>query len=610
MRQTNTVVPLRTVERDTIPKIFFGGIDRHRRDAAMMYKAAGQWHALSDAEVERRVTALAVALSAAGVASADRVVVLAENRPEWAICDYAITGLGAITVPIYPTLPANQVQFIVADCGAKVVFVSTASQASKIREFRLQLPEVERVVAFEGAADGVESFADWLAEGERGLAAGRYTGFRQRALAVPREQVATLIYTSGTTGNPKGVMLTHYNLAANLAACLQHGLDAIIRPGDVTLSFLPLSHVFERMVDYLYWDVGTTIAYTQVEKVADHLAETRPMVTVSVPRLFDKIYSKAIGAEGFKAKVVAWARGVGGRVAALREQGREPAGLLGVQNRVADRLVFSKLRERTGGRVRAFVSGGAPLSPEVARFFLGAGLPVYEGYGLTETSPVIAVNGPGRMKMGTVGQPVPGVELAIEPSTGEILTRGPHVMRGYWNDPDSTQDAIDAEGWFHTGDIGELTDDGYLRITDRLKNLIVTAGGKNVAPAPMENLAVMSPYISQAVVLGDRRAYPVMLVVPELENLRPWAAANGLPSSDSAALAADPRVGKLLEAEVLGALGGFAQHERPKKVAVIADEFTIESGMLTPTLKVKRKVVEQVYREVIDGLYGGPALPS
>jgi long-chain acyl-CoA synthetase len=297
-------------------------------------------------------------------------------------------------------------------------------------------------------------------------------------------------------------------------------------------------------------------------------------------------------------------------VAALREEGREPAGLLAMQNRVADRLVFSKLRERTGGRVRAFVSGGAPFSPEVARFFLGAGLPVYEGYGLTETSPVIAVNAPGKMRMGTVGQPVPGVELAIEPSTGEILTRGPHVMRGYWNDPDCTQDAIDAEGWFHTGDIGELTDDGYLRITDRLKNLIVTAGGKNVAPAPMENLAVMSQYISQAVMLGDRRAYPVMLVVPEWENLRPWAAANGLPSSDSPALAADPRVRKLLEAEVQGALRGFAQHERPKKVAVIADEFTIESGMLTPTLKIKRKVVEQVYREVIDDLYGGPALPA
>ncbi|HEX8322055.1 long-chain fatty acid--CoA ligase [Longimicrobium sp.] len=610
MRQMNTVVPLRTVERDTIPKIFFGGIDRHGRDAAMMYKAAGQWHALSDAEVERRVTTLAVALSAAGVASADRVVVLAENRPEWAICDYAITGLGAITVPIYPTLPANQVQYIVADCGAKVVFVSNAAQAAKIREFRVQLPEVERLVAFEGAADGVESFADWLAEGERELAAGRYTGFRQRALSVPREQVATLIYTSGTTGNPKGVMLTHFNLAANLAACLQHGMTEIIRPGDVTLSFLPLSHVFERMVDYLYWDVGTTIAYTQVEKVADHLTETRPMVTVSVPRLFDKIYSKAIGAEGFKARVVAWARGVGSRVAALREEGREPAGLLAVQNRLADRLVFSKLRERTGGRVRAFVSGGAPLSPEVARFFLGAGLPVYEGYGLTETSPVIAVNAPGKMRMGTVGQPVPGVELAIEPSTGEILTRGPHVMRGYWNDPDCTQDAIDAEGWFHTGDIGELTADGYLRITDRLKNLIVTAGGKNVAPAPMENLAVMSQYISQAVMLGDRRAYPVMLVVPEWENLRPWAAANGLPSSDSAALAADPRVRKLLEAEVLSALRDFAQHERPKKIAVIQDEFTIESGMLTPTLKIKRKVVEQVYREVIEGLYGGPALPT
>ncbi|HVH13620.1 MAG TPA: long-chain fatty acid--CoA ligase [Longimicrobium sp.] len=605
--QQNTLVPLRPVERDTIPRIFFGGIDRHGGPRAMLHRTAdGSWAPLSHAEVEERATAVAAALESAGIVAGDRVAILSENRPEWAITDFAATGLGAIDVPVYPTLPANQIEYILRDCGAKVVFVSTPAQAAKIQEIRDALPELTHVVSFD-PAPGTTPFADFLGEGRAALQAGRITAFRERALAVAPDTVATLIYTSGTTGTPKGVMLTHYNLASNVAACIQHGLSQVIRPGDVSLSFLPLSHVFERMVDYLYWEVGATVAYADsVDRVADYLGEVRPMIAVSVPRLFEKIYARVTGASGIKALIVAWARRVGEAVADANLAGRNPTSGMLLQYPIADRLVFAKLRERTGGRMRNFVSGGAPLSAEVAKFFFAAGLPVYEGYGLTETSPVMAVNKPGAVKLGTVGKPIPGCEVRIDAGTGEILTRGPHVMKGYWQNEAATREAVDADGWFHTGDIGELTPDGFLRITDRLKNLIVTAGGKNVAPQPMENAAVMSPFVGQAVIIGDRRPFTCILVVPEWENVLPWAAAQGITETDHAALARDPRMVELMESEALGRLGEFAHYEQPKKVIVLPHEFTIESGMLTPTLKIKRKLVEKEFAELIEAIYAAP----
>ena len=608
----NTLIPLLPVDRDTIPKIFFGGIDRYGRAQALRYRGPGGWTGLSDAEVERRVTAVAAALEGAGIAAGDRVALLSENRPEWAITDYAAVGLGIIDVPLYPTLPANQVEYILRDCEARIVFVSSAAQAAKIHEIRAELPELRHVIVFDDAVlPGTTTFESFLADGQRAVDEGRFSGFRARALAVPRDQVATLIYTSGTTGNPKGVMLTHWNLASNVAGSLQHGLTEVIQTGDTTLSFLPLSHVFERMVDYLYWDVGASIAYAEsMEKVAENLVEVRPMIAVSVPRLFEKIYSRVVGVTGVKQKIVAWARGVGERVADARFEGRAPGAVLALQYRLADRLVFGTLRERTGGRLRNFVSGGAPLSAEIAKFFFAAGLPVFEGYGLTETSPVIAVNKPDAVKVGTVGKPIPGVEVRIDPQSGEILTRGPHVMKGYWRNDEATREVIDADGWFHTGDIGELTPDGFLRITDRLKNIIVTAGGKNVAPQPMENLAVMSPFVAQAVILGDRRPFPTMLVVPEWDNLLPWAAANGVTETDHDALASHPKVVELMTKEALGGLAEFAKYERPKKVAVIAHEFTIDSGMLTPTLKIRRKIVEQRYKDVIHEMYAGRTVPE
>jgi long-chain acyl-CoA synthetase len=606
--QQPPLIPLTPVERDTVTKIFFGAIDRLNRPDALRYKQGGQWRTLSHKEVEQRVTRLAAALSAMGIQRGDRVALLSENRPEWAISDYACLCLGATDAPLYPTLPPNQIAYILNDCGAKAVLVSSQDQLGKILEIRPDVPTLEHVIVFdEGASgDGVRGFAEVLEQGRQEIESGRFTDLRERALAVGRDDLATLIYTSGTTGNPKGVMLTHYNLASNVASVQEHGILSTsppIQAGDIALSFLPLSHVFERMVDYFLWDLGVSIAYAEsIEKVADNLGEVRPHVMVSVPRVFEKIYNKVMGATGIKAMLVSWAKGVGEAAADEKLAGREPSG--GFQLTLADMLVFSKLRDRTGGRIKAFVSGGAPLSGEVARFFFAAGLPIYEGYGLTETSPVLTANKPGQTRLGTVGTVVPGVEVRIADS-GEIITRGPNIMKGYWNNPDATTEVIDDEGWFHTGDVGEFDKDGFLRITDRIKNIIVTAGGKNLAPAPIENEAALSPYVAQVVMIGDKRPFPVLLVVPDFENLTAWAKEKGLDTSDRARLVADPQVVQLMDSETRGRLQSLARYEMPKKIAVVAEELTIESGMLTPTMKVKRRIVEERYQDVIERMYSG-----
>jgi long-chain acyl-CoA synthetase len=569
-----------------------------------MYKEAGAWRPLSHREVERRVTQLAAALAARGVERGDRIALLSENRPEWAITDYAAQGLGAMDVPIYTTLPGNQIAYILNDCEAKAIFVSTREQLDKVLEIIDEVPSLQAIVIFDDVAttnSRIEHFSDLLKAGQREIDAGRFENFRERALAAGRDDVATLIYTSGTTGAPKGVMLTHYNLASNVAAGQQQG-TLVTEPGDVALSFLPLSHVFERMVDYVYWDAGVSIAYAEsIDSVAENLLEISPHMMVSVPRVFEKISARVMSETGIKKKLILWAKGVGEAAVEERLAGREPSSW---QLKLADRLVFSKLRARTGGRIRFFVSGGAPLSADVARFFFAAGLPVYEGYGLTETSPVIAVNRPGGVKLGTVGPVLVGEEVRIS-EEGEILARGPNIMKGYWNDPEATAEVIDADGWLHTGDIGTLDADGFLTITDRLKNLIVTAGGKNIAPQPIENEATMSPYVAQALMIGDKRPYGTLLVVPDWDNLAGWAREQGITLGDRERAAKDPRVKELLERETLGHLEGLARYETPKKIAIIPNEFTIDEGLLTPTLKIRRRAVEERYRDVIEGMYAG-----
>jgi long-chain acyl-CoA synthetase len=590
----------------TLNEIFFGALDRFRdRPVAMRAKRDGAWQPVSYADLYTRVRDLSFGLRALGIRRGDRVALLSENRPEWAVADYACLALGCADVAVYPTLPAKQVEYILNDSGAVAIIVSTAAQLAKIAEIRGAVPTLRHVIVIEGsaAAGDAVTFDALMAQGR--AAGGDETAWRREALTAQPDDVATFIYTSGTTGDPKGVMLTHGNITSNVVAGLQV-LD--LRPHDECLSFLPLSHIFERMAGhYVMMQAGVIINYAEnFEAVAANLVETMPTVVLSVPRLYEKIYARvvenAMGGGPVKRNIFFWAKRTGEECVDLAQARKPVPGALRFGRAIADRLVFSKLRARTGGRLRFFVSGGAPLSADIARFFHAARLPIYEGYGLTETSPVICVNTAEHLKIGTVGRPIPGVEVRIAPD-GEILTRGPHVMKGYYHKPDATREAIDADGWFHTGDVGDLDLEGFLRITDRKKDLIVTAGGKNIAPQPIENAVKLSKLVANAVMLGDKRKFPIMLVVPNLDQLRAWATHKQLRFADDATLIAMPEVRAKMEREALAMMRDLAHFEVPKKFLLLLRDFSIENGELTPTLKVKRRVVEQHYQREIDALY-------
>jgi long-chain acyl-CoA synthetase len=590
--------------RGTLTHLFFDALERHRTlPAAYRHKVEDRWAALTHTVVEERVRAISLGLRELGMRPADRVSILSENRPEWAIADYACLCARAADVPIYPTLPAKQVEYILRDSGAVAVFCSTAAQLAKVLEVRAGLPALRHVITFDaGAGDGVITFADLEARGRAAVA--KYPQYRTEALSVDPDQLATLIYTSGTTGDPKGVMLSHNNLWSNVRCSLQ---AMTVIPGDECLSMLPLSHVFERMVGYTMFDGGVIINYAEsFDKVASNMQEVRPTIVLSVPRFFEKVYARvlenALSESGLKRRIFFWAKRTGDAWATYRLAGLAVPSGLAFKHAIADRLVFSKLRARTGGRVRFFVSGGAPLSPEIAKFLFSAGLPVVEGYGLTETSPVLTINRTERIKIGTVGPPIPEVQITIA-ADGEILAKGPGIMQGYYNKPDATREAIDADGWFHTGDIGELDADGYLKITDRKKDLIVTAGGKNIAPQPIENLAKSNKFVANAVMLGDKRKFPIMLVVPNFDNLERWVRERQLSARSRTELIALPDVRAKVEREVMGELRDLAKFEMPKRVLLLEHDFTIDSGELTPTLKVKRRVVEKRYRELVDRAY-------
>jgi long-chain acyl-CoA synthetase len=574
----------------------------------MRIRRDGRWTALDYRELAERVHAASIGLRELGVRDNDRVAILSENRPEWAITDYACLTAHATNVPIYPTLPARQVQYILQDSGAVAIVLSTAAQLEKLRSIREHLPALRHVIAFDADASGpdVLPFAELLACGKAAL--HRHPGWRAHALAVAPDDLATLIYTSGTTGDPKGVMLTHGNIASNVTTCV--GLFTFA-DGDECLSFLPLSHIFERMFGhYSMFHAGVVINYAgSIDTVAADMKELRPTMMASVPRLYEKIFSRVLDAVRAsptpRRRIFAWARRVGETWVERTLAGEPVPALLALQRRVADRLVFATLRARTGGRIRFFISGGAPLSPEIAKFFFAAGMPILEGYGLTETSPVMAVNTFGHTRLGSVGRPIPGVEIRIAPD-GEIVTRGPNVMRGYFEKPDATAAVIDADGWFHTGDIGLLDADGYLKITDRKKDLIVTAGGKNIAPQPIENLAKSSKFVSNAVMLGDRRPFPIMLVVPNADPLKAWAARHGLSANEMEPLCKLPEVHTKLEREVRKTLRDLAQFEMPKKFLLLPRDFSVEGGELTPTLKVRRRIVEERHKAAIEALYAEP----
>jgi long-chain acyl-CoA synthetase len=591
----------------TLNHLFLEGVERHgHKPAALRYKTGGAWQALTHAEVARRVRTVALALRDVGLDPGDRVAILSENRPEWLIADYGCLAARLADVPVYPTLPPKQIAYILRDSAAKGIFVSTAEQLAKVHEIRAELPALDFIVAFDG--DGTGAGVTTLAAFEaRGAAVeDKYPSHQTESLAVDPDALSTLIYTSGTTGDPKGVMLTHKNFCTNVVGTLSR-LD--VSPADECLSFLPLSHSFERMADYALWLAGLTINYAEsIETVPQNMVEVRPTVMLSVPRLYEKMYARvleaAMAGSAVKQAIFRWAKRTAEAWAEYSLAGRPRPGLLDAKRALADRLVFAKVKARTGGRLRFFVSGGAPLSPTIAKFFYAAGLPIVEGYGLTETSPVLTVNPLDGIRIGSVGTPIPGVEIQIAPD-GEILARGPNIMQGYWNKPDATRETIDTDGWLHTGDIGELDADGYLRITDRKKDIIVTATGKNIAPQPIENMVKTNKFVANAVMLGDKRKFPIILLVPNLEQLRPWADDRGLVFTDDRSLIDLSEVQAKMEREVMGQLRDLAKFEMPKRVILLEKDFTIESGELTPTLKVKRRIVERRHREAIDEAYAG-----
>ena len=589
----------------TLNQLFFDAADRFKKPNALQYRKDGSYRPISHADIMERVRHLARGLSSLGIRRGDRVAILSENRPEWAIADFACLTGGMTDVPIYPTIPSEQIAYILKDSGAAAIFVSNQLQAEKIRQIRSQLPTLKAVIGFDDVPGLANmSIGELEKRGTQGENRETIATYREDALTVRPDDVATIIYTSGTTGEPKGVMLTHDNIYSNVQAARK----AIPFEGeDTALSFLPLSHIFERMGGhYLMWATGTSIAYAEsIDTVPVNLQEVKPTIVLSVPRLYEKMYARVLETAltgGFlKKKIFFWARGVADRWASEKLAGRTPAGMLASQYGLAQKLVFSKLKARTGGRLRYFVSGGAPLAPEINKFFYAAGLEILEGYGLTETSPVISVNTPANFQIGTVGKPIDGVEVAIA-ADGEILTRGPHVMKGYYNKPEATREAIDPDGWFHTGDIGEIRD-GFLAITDRKKDIIVTAGGKNIAPQPLENKVKTNKYVAQAVMIGDKRKFPSMLVVPNFDQLEKWAMKRNIIWTDRAQLLRMPTIQAKMEREVATELQGAAHFEVPKKIGLLEHDFSIESGELTPTQKVKRRVIDKNYKTLIDSLY-------
>ena len=585
----------------TLSELFLRTAGFNKSDC-LLYKVGGTYQPISTAELVDRVRRLAKAFEDLGVQPGDRVALMSENGPHWATVDFATLCIGAVLVPIYPTLLPDQSSYIAKDCGAKVVVAETTQHLDGLLSHADTLPDVRQFVLVKGTSSDprVVGLGDLLEKGN-GADPAR---FEEKARAVKPDDLATFIYTSGTTGTPKGVMLTHRNIVSNVVAAM----NSVEIDGKYTaLSFLPLSHSFERTVDYCYYYQGCTIAYGEsVAKVPQNLAEVKPHLFVSVPRFYEKVLARvqenAAAGSPIKQKIFAWAVGVGRQALPWRLKRQSPPGLLGIQTALADKLVFKKIHERLGGRFVMALSGGAPLARDVAEFFWGAGVPVYEGYGLSETAPVLTVNTPNAVKMGTVGRPLPGVEIKIA-GDGEILAKGPNIMQGYWNLPEATAEVLDSEGWFHTGDIGEVDSEGFLRITDRKKELIINAYGKNVAPAPIENSLKSSRFIGQAVVLGDKRKFLSALLVPDFEALRPWAEKQGIGAPSNQDLIRDARVRAQIAKEVEEVNTGLASFEKIVAWDLLPEEWTLETGELTPTMKVKRRIINEKYGDVIERLY-------
>lgn len=583
----------------TLTAMLENAIQQHGSKAALAHKPkGGTYQDLSYAELGESVAAFCKGLIALGIEKDDRVAILSENRPEWAIADFGILTAGAVTVPMFSTLTAAQVGYILKDSGAKIICVSTERQLRKVTAIREEVATLEQVILF----DSVEGE---YPVGVIGFEAVCELETDETNAPASEEDIATIIYTSGTTGAPKGVMLTHANFISNLEAC-----KSLVDVGetDVLLSFLPLSHVFERLGGhYVPLFSGAKVAYAESPfTVAQNMQEVCPTVMLSVPRLYETMHDRILRAvqagSSLKQKIFHWGVSVGSAVSSAIQQGKKPSAILQLKAGLADKLVFAKLKAATGGKLRFFVSGGAALPQSIAEFFHAAGLLILEGYGLTETSPVISINYPGRWKFGTVGLPIPGVEVQIA-EDGEILTRGPHVMKGYFNNESATAEVIDADGWFHTGDIGIIDEDGFVKITDRKKNIIVLSNGKNVAPQPLESELVQSPFINQIMLVGNERKNLAALIVPNLDALKAWAEESSVETDALGAMLQTREVQQLIQSEIRSRLTDFADFEQVRRFALLEKEFTQENDEMTPTLKLKRNVIIEKYGDVIEGMY-------
>jgi long-chain acyl-CoA synthetase len=586
----------------TLNDIFFAAVERNH-DRMLLHREAGKWLTITSREFGQSVARTAHALRAWGIRRGDRIAILSENRPEWPIADMASLLLGAVTVPVYATLTAEQTGFILKNSGCSAIFLSSDQHLHKVLSI-LSQTQIERIIVM----DEIEFTGDLAPFAGQCASLPQVTRhgpldlgpeIEARARSIAADDLATIVYTSGTTGTPKGVMLTHGNLVSNIQ-CSMLGFD--LHAGHISVSFLPLCHITARHVDFALLYHGVTLAYCPfIDRLPASLLEVRPTIFVAVPRVYEKIYAQAEqkAANGFPKRLIFdWALSVGRRHEPQVLAGKTPTS---PSWKLANQLVFSKIREGLGGRVEAFISGGAPLGRELAEWYAAAGIRIHEGYGLTETSPVIAVNSPRNHRIGTVGKILPNLEVRIA-EDGEILVRGPSVFQGYWNCPEETKAAL-VDGWFHTGDIGNIDADGYLSVTDRKKDLIKTSGGKFIAPQPIENTLKLNSFIGVAAILGEKRKFPAVLISPNFPLLEDWAGANGIAFSSRAELIAHAKVRALYDGIIEGINQNLARFEKLKRVLLVADEFSAANGVLTPTLKLRRRVVEERYRHQIDELY-------
>ncbi|HTC61787.1 MAG TPA: long-chain fatty acid--CoA ligase [Candidatus Saccharimonadales bacterium] len=587
----------------TLNEKLLRAVDRMPQSRALSLRVNGQWEPLSSTEFLARIAGLSSALEQLGVKAGDRVGLFAPNRPEWHIADFAILGLGAADVPIYFNESPDRLVYILNHSGAEVVIAAGEMQSRRLLECRDRLTTVRHIICAAAPTvldDDILRFETLVTATGEALVAE----YRLRAARVTSDQVATIIYTSGTTGEPKGVMLTHNNLSSNEETSVA---PYEMSPADAAVSFLPLSHVYERVTAYAYIFHGVQVSYVErMEDLPQALLEVHPTLAAAVPRVFEKLYANVIQkgheATGLKRKIFDWAICVAHDAVPWKAYGEDASYMMNIRWNLADRIVFSKIREGIGGQFRAFISGGGPLSKEIAEFFWAVGVPVFQGYGLTETSPVVSANYPGTNKVGTVGKPITNVHVRIA-EDGEILVQGPCVMKGYYERPDATKAVISDDGWLSTGDIGRLDDQGYLYVTDRKKDLFKTAAGKFVAPQPIENLLKASPLISNAVLVGDARRFIAALIVPNFANVESAARAEGRTFGSHEEIAADPWVHGLIEKEVAQMNSKLAQYETIKKFALLDHDFTFDGGQLTYTLKLKRRVIAERYNQIIESLY-------